>query len=313
MNRPTWQALLILSVALAGVATTQPRLARVAHAVKGREDVYALPPPGELRIAALGWNAAATDLLWAKLLVEYGMHWSEHRDFTNMADYIDGIIALEPTYRPLYRIVDTLLAYRPMQGTEADVKLARRYLERGTRERPDDSKVWMQYGQFLAFIAPSFLHDPAEIEAWRRTGAGAMAHAVELGETPDRALSAASLLTQSGAKEEAIRYLARIYELTPPTSDAHEAIGRRLAALAASVQRDAADAAVAAIDARWLRELPSASRDEYLLMGPGVDAARCAGASASHDPPCARDWSEVLRAAGIHEDLSELGSSADSP
>ncbi len=312
MSRATWQGPLLLSVALAGVAVTQPRLARVAHEVKERSDVYALPPGGELRVATLGWTAAATDLLWAKLLVEYGMHWSEHRDFTNIADYVDGIIALEPNYRPLYRIVDTLLAYRPMQGTATDVKLARGYLERGTRERPDDSKVWMQYGQFLAFIAPSFLHDPAEIEAWRRTGAGAMAHAVELGESADRALSAASLLTQSGAKEQAIRYLARIYELTPATSDAHEAIGRRLAALAASVQRDAADAAVAAIDARWRRELPSVSRDEYLLMGPRVDPVRCAGASQSADPQCARGWSDVLRAAGIHEDLDELGS-ADGP
>jgi tetratricopeptide (TPR) repeat protein len=313
MNRATWQAIAILAVSLGGIASTQPTLARVAHTVKERDDVYPLPPPEELRAATLGWDAAAVDLLWATLLVEYGTHWSEHREFTNIADYVDAIIAIEPTYRPLYRIVDTLFAYRPMQGTEADVKKARAYLERGTRERPDDSKVWMQYGQFLAFVAPSFLHESAEIEAWRRTGAAAMAHAVELGGEADHALSAATLLTRAGATEQAIRYLTRIYELTPAASEAHQAIGRRLATLAASVARDTADQAVAAIDGRWHHELPFVSRDEYLLLGPTGDAAGCAGIAAAHEPRCPRGWSALLEAAGIRDNLNELGSSGDSP
>ena len=167
---------LLLAVAAAGVAYTQPRVARTAHAVKEGEDVYAFPPPVHLRASVLGWSAATVDLLWADLLVEYGTHWSEHRDFTTIPQYVDAILELEPTYQPLYRYVDTLLAYRPMLGTERDVKLARGYLERGTRERPDDAKVWNQYGQFLAFIGPSFLHDEAEKAAWRRDGAEAIGH-----------------------------------------------------------------------------------------------------------------------------------------
>ncbi len=313
MKRRPWASFGLFAFAVSGVALTQPKLARVAHAVKEADDVVALPPPAELHIATLGWDAAAVDLLWAKLLVEYGMHWSQHREFTEIPSYVDAILELEPTYRPLYRIVDTLLAYRPLLGTEDDVKRARAYLERGLRERSDDSKVWMEYGQFLAFVAPSFLHDATDRDAWRRTGAEAMAHAVELGGEADRALSAATLLTRVGARQEAVRYLARVYELTPVTSEAHEAIGQRLASLEASVARDVADAATSAIDARWHAELPFLPRDHYLLLGPKIDPTRCAGLGSRTKPECLRDWPDVVAAAGVHEDVTEPESSADSP
>ena len=72
-----------------GVGWLQPRLAGAVHRVTAREDVYALPPPAELRALTLGYHAAATDMLWAKLLVENGIHHSEHRAFPDLDRYID--------------------------------------------------------------------------------------------------------------------------------------------------------------------------------------------------------------------------------
>lgn len=289
-------AVLLLLGSAGGVAATQPRLAQTAHDVRLRDDVYALPPPAQLHLATLGWDSAVVDLLWAGLLVAYGTHWSEHRDFKDIPRYVDAILELEPTYAPVYRFVDTLLAYRPLQGTEEDVRMARRYLERGTRERPEDQRLWMRYGQFLAFVAPSFLRDRADIDAWRRDGANAMGHAVELGADAERALSAASLLTNAGATEEAIRYLEHAYAFTehPAMMDVHEAIGRKLAALEVTAMRDAADTAAHAVDTRWRREMPSVPRSLYLLLGPVTDPVRCAGAAASDAPACARDWGTVV-------------------
>jgi hypothetical protein len=288
-------ALLLLAGA-AGVARTQPRLAATAHDVRASDDVYTLLPPGQLHAATLGWDAAVVDLLWASLLVDYGTHWAEHRQFTTIPRYVDAILELEPTYQPMYRYVDTLLAYRPTQGTEQDVRLARAYMERGTRERPGDSRLWTQYGQFLAFIAPSFLSSDVEKEGWRRDGAEAIGHAVELGADPDRALSAASMLTRAGASQAAIRYLEHAYAFTehPSMAEVHESIGLWLANLKATASRDAADAAARAIDARWRREMPSVERGLYLLLGPSVDPARCAGPGASALPACARDWDAVV-------------------
>jgi hypothetical protein len=285
-------ALLVLVAGVLGVAWLQPRLARVAHDVKEAQDVYALPPPAHLHLATLGHDAAAVDVLWSSLLVAYGTHWSEHREFLETPQYADAILELEPSYAPLYRYIDTILAYRPLQGTAEDVRKARAYLERGTRERPQDADVWMEYGQFIAFIGPSFLHDDAEVARWRKDGAEAMGHAVELGGLADRALTAATLLSQAGANQAAIGYLERAYAFTehPSMAAVHEAIGRRLASLQAAGVRDAADQVARAIEERRARDMPAVPRERYLLLGPAVDPLRCAGLEGADAPECARDW-----------------------
>lgn len=288
-------AVFLMASAAVGVAATQPRLAATVYEVKEGYDLVVFPPPAQLRAALLGWDAPAVDMLWAKLLVEYGTHFSEHRDFVEIPRYVDAILELEPTYEPLYKYVDTMLAYRPMQGTESDVRLARGYLERGTRELPQDWRVWSKYGQFIAFVAPSFLKDPAEIDVWRREGAEAMEHAVELGADPDEALAATSMLSRAGATRDAIRYLENAYAFTehPSMHDIHEAIGKKLAALSSISLRDQADATERAIDERWNRELPVVSRDQYLLLGPVADPLRCAGPDAFDDVACAHSWQAV--------------------
>jgi hypothetical protein len=293
-GQPLRSALVFVTAAL-GAAAVQPTLARTAHDVKEKDDIYALPPPALLHFSTFGWDAAAVDLLWADLLVEYGTHWSEHRDFHDVPNYVDAILELEPTYAPVYKFVDTMLAYRPMQGTEEDVRKARAYLERGTRERPNDSAVWEEYGEFLAFLAPSFLHDDTDKDAWRRDGALAIGHAVELGADADRALAASTLLTRAGQMEAAVAYLQRAYAFTehPSMTVVHEAIGRRLDELRASQFIDAANAAARAIEERRRRELPYLTPKEYRLYGPHIDAVRCAGFAASDGPDCARDWDEA--------------------
>jgi tetratricopeptide (TPR) repeat protein len=294
MKRSTLVAAALLSASVFGVARLQPRLARTVHSVKEGDEVYAFPPPAELRLSTLGWDAAAVDLLWAKLLVEYGIHWAEHREFHDVPKYVDAILELEAAYEPVYRYVDTMLAYRPLQGTEDDIRKARAYLERGTRERPQDARLWMRYGQFLAFIAPSFLHTDGDRDAWRKAGATAIGRAVELGADAEGALTAASILTRSGETQAAIRYLERAYALTPATSDVHESIGRRLAMLEVMARRDATDEAARAIRDRWQENLPFVTRDQYVLLGPKVDVLRCTGLEAAEDGSCARHWSDAL-------------------
>ncbi len=287
--------LLVLALAIAGVAATQPRLAKITHKLKERGDVYAFPPPAQLHAATLGWDAAAVDLLWSKLLVEYGVHWSEHRDFDAAPMYIDAILELDPTYAPIFRFVGTILAYRPLRGTEQDVRRARAYMERGEVVRPNDARMWMETGQFLAYIAPSFLPDPAEREEWRKAGARAMGHAVELGADAERALTAADLLGRSGSIREAIPFLERAYAFTekPETADIHEAIGRKLASLELSAMRDAADTAAQTFTKRWQQEMPFVAPDVYRLLGPAPPVAWCAGPARSGDALCARDWTPV--------------------
>jgi hypothetical protein len=303
MKRAGWVGALVFVLGVVGVARTQPKLAAAWRLVHEDDEVYTLPPPAQLHAATLGWDAAAVDLLWANLLVDYGIHWSEHREMKSVPLYIDTILELDPAYEPAYRFADTMLVYRPLQGTADDARRARAYLERGAVMRPDPARAYLQLGQFLAFIGPSFLTDTDEVEGWRRDGATALGRAVEFGADPDMALAASSLLDRAGSPREALRYLQHAYAFTehPSMAELHEAIGRKLAALQARVLVDAQDATAAAIDRRWKSELPFVSRDVFLLVGPSVSAIQCAGLAGADDPACVRDWTDI----GVDVDVDD--------
>jgi hypothetical protein len=242
-----------------------------------------------LRLASLGYDAALVDYLWGKLLVEYGTHIADKTPF-DVTRYLDGILALEADYRPLFRYVDTLVAYRPPQGTEEDARLARKYLKQGTEVRPSDHQMWMQYGQFIAFLGPGFLSSQAEKDQWREEGARAIARAVELGGDTDRSLSAVGVLSRYGDKDAIIRHLRRAYALTDDEG-LKETILVRLSELRATAERDGAEQDAKSFDLQRRRFAPFLKAAEFRVMGPFVDGALCAGASASLRPECATTWS----------------------
>ena len=298
-------ALVFAAFGAMGVARLQPGLATEVHAVKAREDVYALPPPRELKVLALGYNSAVVDQLWAKLLVEYGVHWVEHRNFPDLNNYIDSMLELEPDYAQLYHYVSTLLVYRPIQGFEPDARLARKILERGTVERPNDWHVWLDYGEFIAYLAPSWIPSAEERQQWRHDGALAIARAVELGAAPDRSIDVASTLKRFGERDAAIRQLERGYALTDDPVK-REQIAQSLARLEAAGERDEIDRKRRLFDNDWRVSYPFVSRGEYAMLGPIVDPLKCAGpfearknsggasTALENDTHCAHDWTSRL-------------------
>jgi hypothetical protein len=286
-------AAITLSVAAAifGIRIVQPALAADTYKVKLREDVVLVPPPKELRAITLGYHAAAVDYLWGKLLAEYGIHVSEKRGF-DIPRYIDGILELEPDYAPLFRYVDTLLAYRPPIGTEQDSRWAREYLERGTRARPYDPKVWLQYGQFIAFIAPTFLQSDADKEIWRKDGALAIAKAVELGADPDRSITASSMLARYGEKNATIRHLRQAYNLTDDPQ-IQEQIRLRLDSLEAGALREELESEGRYMEKQRRETAPFLGQTPYYLMGPMRDPLRCRDELKASTPECAFSMKEL--------------------
>lgn len=284
--------LLALTGAL-GIALVQPRLATDVHSVRQRDDAFLLPPPDQLRAMTLGHRAATTDVLWAKLILEYGLHWQEKRKFPDVTRYIDGIIALEPDFPLLYDFVDTIIMYPgPAGATAEDARTTRRYLERGARERPNDAKVWLHYGQFIAFMAPSFLTDPNEIERWRHDGAIAITHAVELGADAHGSLAASTILSKSGERTATIEHLQRAYAMTDD-AEVREQFLLRLR----SLQADAvAEQAVTVVERELRSHYAFLSRGTGLLVGPRTPAVPCAGPASYARRGCARDWQEAIRA-----------------
>ena len=287
---------LALAIAVTAIARVQPALARTTHLVKESDDLYALPPPEELRALTLGYRSAAVDLLWAKMLVEYGTHHEEKRAFPDAAHYLDAMIALEPDYRPTYRYADTLLFYHPGPLPDArDVAQIRVYMNRAFQERPYDGNLYMQYGQFLAFTAPSVEPDDQR-DSLQAEGARLMARGVELGADTSRILSVATMLDRNGARNAAIDGLRRSYALTDDPKTRAQ-ISERLTSLEGNAARDEAEGAMKRVETRWRQELNFLSRGEYLLTGPVIDPLACAGPGRDTQPECALDWSNALRQA----------------
>ncbi|WP_146653114.1 hypothetical protein [Labilithrix luteola] len=268
----------------------QPSLATSVHKVQQRDDVFLLPPPDQLRAMTLGYRAGAADLLWTKLILEYGIHWQEKRAFPEVTRYVDGILAVEPDFKTVYEFVDTLLLFAPGGATPERAREARAYLERGTRERPYDATVWLHYGQFIAFLAPSFLKDKAEIERWRIDGAAALTRAVELGADAQRSLAASTILSKAGERKASVEHLQRAYAMTDDP-DTREQILLKLRMLEATAE--AADA-TSVVDREWHGRFDFVSRSAALLIGPARSPAKCAGPASYDTPGCSRDWAGVI-------------------
>jgi hypothetical protein len=281
------------AIALGILALTiiQPRLAAPLKHVKARDDVSALPPPKQLKVMALGYKQSAVDLLWAKLIVEWGMAHSEKRPFADLRRYIDAIIEIEPDFPTIYTFVDTLLVYGPTLGTAQDARDARKYLKRGTEERKYDEQVWLHYGQFCAFLAPSFLKDPAEIEEYRKEGALALMRYVELGGDADRTLSANTILKKSGGEKNARRNaLRRAYALT----DDPDTRRNLLFQLMQLEETPGAEEDVEIFEREWRRRFPFLNRSAVLLVGPGRSQQACVGVGSFDEKRCPRDWSTFI-------------------
>lgn len=262
-----------MAVGIAGVAFLRPSLAARAHDVHVREDVVLLPAPRETKLLSLGHRAAVVDYLWGKTLVEYGVHSIEKRAF-DVERYLDTILELEPDYAPLFGYVDTMLVYRPPIGTAEDARKARAYLERGIAARPYDHKVWLQYGQFLAFLSPSFLKEQSEIDAWKRDGALALARAVELGADADTSLSASSLLAKYGQTDAAVKHLRRSFELSDDPETRRQILAKLERMQDSSVRQELAFGA-RYVERRRLREAPSVPPSVYQWLGPIRDPIAC--------------------------------------
>lgn len=288
-------AALIGAGALAGIARFQPPLARDITGARLKADIFLLPPPRELKAMSLGYRSALSDVLWAKLLIEYGRHWSEKRtlEHEDLVRFLDAIIALDPEFPPIYKYVDTLLVYRPPKGEMKDARVARAYLERAAQTHPRDPAIWLHYGEFVSYLGPSWLEDEDERNEWRRDGAIAIVRAVELGAKADRSLGAAALLSRTGERDAARRALERAYAIAE-TDDDRAAIQRQLEALHATESVEERERRRLLVERRRRRAMPFVSSTTFLLLGPPRPTLACLGPGSSARPNCAADWPAAL-------------------
>ncbi len=279
-------SLLIAGVAIACIAFVRPKLTAYFAASAVKHDVYPLPTPEQTVVLSLGYRSALADYLFAHVLVSYGIHFQEKRNFEAVGDYLDAINALDPKFNRPYRIADTLLTLEPRGAKPPAYRRARAILERGMKEFPFDAALWSSAGQFFAYLGPGGLTDPAEQAEWQLAGGRTLAHACGLvsnDETiPYHCIVAAGLLTRAGQQDAARQFLKRVTSVTEDPE---------IRALATNeLARLGGDSETAnrrkRFEAAWGQDLPFVSRGALLSIGPSWQPAACAGP----DSPCATSW-----------------------
>ncbi len=273
-----------VAFAVAGIFATltvslQTRLATRVALAHETEDLSLLPAAERAPLLSLGFDGAVADILWAKLLVDFGTHLVEKRRFTAVRQGIETLLALEPGSDRVFRFVDTLVLFQAKKGTEDDARYVRTILERGLDAEPTNAKRWTSYAQYLGYLGPSFLTNEQDISDWQRRAGEAFTRALELGAAVDDTRAAAALFGRAGAVEAERAYLERAYALA--SDDDKPALEARLAKLSASTMVER------------VRSHDKAFDDEHAATFPGVSATvyRLLRARDRHDCDAPHQWS----------------------
>ncbi len=150
----------LLALSAAAVSGLRGPLNTRLEATNVRNDVFALPPPGQVVTMSLGYRSALADLIFAHVLVSSGIHFQEKRVFEFVGNYLETVNELDPKFRAPYRLADTLLVFQVKAVGPEAYREARRILERGLAEFPYDQALWASAGQFFAYLAPNAFTDP---------------------------------------------------------------------------------------------------------------------------------------------------------
>lgn len=284
---------LLMGLSALAVGVIRPALAEDFRGLRAKNDTYGLPSPEQTVVASLGYRAAFADTLFAHVLVDYGLHFSEKRPFEVVGNYLDTINELDPTFRAPYRYADTLLTLQPVAPPFENYERARRILERGMRERPFDTELWSQAGQFLAYLAPAHLRDETQQREWQMAGARALARACEMvshnANVPYHCITAAGILSSAGETEALLSWLERVVIVNDDEAIHRLAFGYLEAKLGEREQQRVKKRLERFKNA-WRADLDFLSKDALLVLGPRFEPTTCAGAVAAESTECATSW-----------------------
>jgi hypothetical protein len=286
---------LVLIGSLATMGILRGELVERFQRLKARSDVYALPSPEQLVVASLGYRSALADILYVDTVISYGIHAQEKRRFEYAANYLDAVMTLDPRFRSPYMFADTLLTMQAAPTRREDYLNARALLERGMQAFPQDAELWLNAGQFMAYLAAPYLGDKELEEQWRLDGARVLAKACEFVSSneniPFHCITAAALFSKAGQREASIRFLERVLAVSDNEEIRSIATGY-LQRISGEEQREKVELRHRRFRESWGADLRFVSRDLLLVLGPRFDSARCAGAQASGRSECVTSWRE---------------------
>ncbi len=277
----------LLGLAAAGIGTTRLTVAENYADLERESEVYAMPQQDQLLVFSLGYRAALADLLFGRTMVAAGVHFAEKRVFHHLDAYLRGILALEPDFYDVYYYADSMLTLSTVVMPKENYRIARDILEQGMERFPNDAELWMNSGQFIAYLAPTReLPANENVNEWRAAGAKMIQHACDVWPAdvpyPSSCVQSTRLLTENGEEEAAIRALERMLLIADDASrpDFEKVRAQAMTQLARLTNQRFARKRQEGLESliRQQRvDLPGVSSSQYQLIAPPTDPDRCVG------------------------------------
>ncbi|HEX2572242.1 MAG TPA: hypothetical protein VH877_22045 [Polyangia bacterium] len=257
---------LLLLILLLGAATwqlhTQAQARRTAFPAE--EDTYYLPRTQVLHHLALGHDELLADLMFIRTVNYFGAELLGRRRYEWLRPHLDTVIALDPHFRTAYLFGSRAAMYNGAPITNERVWESSHFLEAGLAVFPRDWEFAFTLG--CNYLNELTTQDPQERARWRRIGGDWIRRAAIAGGGPPWLPNlAATILTEAGEVEAAIRYLEEAY-LTTDQEASREQILLLLAAKRRTQQKHLEQARDEFV-ARWKRTLPYVPGDLFVLIG----------------------------------------------
>ena len=292
----------LLALAVLGIGHTRGPLAAIYTHAKVTSDPYLLPSVDQTYVASLGYRSALADLIYGHVLVSYGLHFQDGRLFEHVGEYLDVINRLDPKFRAPYWFADTLLTLQPKPPPEAFYRKARQIQERGLAELPYDQELFSAAGQFMAYLAPTRLSDPAEQQEYKRAGARYLMQACNLlgsnDAIPYHCVTAARLLNLDDQRDAAQKMLERLLTVSDDPAIQELAMGY-LKGMVGKQAQAVVEARQQRFRAKRTADLAFSPRVEAAALGPGFDTAACAGPAKAASADCASSWTRFAESGDV--------------
>jgi hypothetical protein len=255
----------VLGIVL-GVATWQMHTAAEERRTgfPHEEDTHYLPRTAVLHHLALGHDELVADLVFLRTVNYFGAELLGSRHYEWLGPHLDTVITLDPHFRAAYHFGSHAAMYNGLPITNERVWTSSHFLEAGLAVFPRDWEFAFTLG--CNYLNELKTKDPQERARWRRIGGDWIRRAALAGGGPPWLPNlAATILTEAGEVEAAIRYLEEAY-LTTDEEVSREQILLLLAAKRHAQQKHLEQARDEFVT-RWKRTLPYVPGDLFVLIG----------------------------------------------
>lgn len=253
-------------IAVFATATAQMHM----HAAERRgtfppeDDTLYLPRSGVIHGLALGHTELAADLLFIRTINYFGAELTGQRHYDWLSRHLDTIVSLDPYFRTPYIFGSRATMYNGLAITNEMVHRSNHFLELGLEQFSDDWEMAFSLG--CNYLNELKTTDLVQKRTWRHLGGQWIRRAaLGSGGPPWLANLAATILTEQGQREAAIRYLEEAY-LTTENQESQKQILNLLAAKRRQNQADLIRAREE-FTVEWKRTLPYAPADLFVLLG----------------------------------------------